>query len=50
VSTLALDGTDLHYEVEGDGVPVLLIHGLALDARMWDDQVPVLRDVITEAA
>jgi 3-oxoadipate enol-lactonase len=46
VPILALDGTDLYYEVEGDGVPVLLIHGLALDARMWDDQVPALRDLV----
>jgi 3-oxoadipate enol-lactonase len=45
VPTLALDGCDLYYEVEGDGVPILLIHGLALDARMWDDQVAALRDV-----
>jgi 3-oxoadipate enol-lactonase len=45
MSTLALDGTDLYYEVDGDGVPVLLIHGLGLDARMWDDQVGALRDV-----
>jgi 3-oxoadipate enol-lactonase len=45
MATLALDGTDLYYEVEGDGTPVLLIHGLALDTRMWDDQVPALRDV-----
>jgi 3-oxoadipate enol-lactonase len=45
MSTLALDGTDLYYEVDGDGVSVLLIHGFALDARMWDDQVPALRDI-----
>jgi 3-oxoadipate enol-lactonase len=43
--TLPLEGTDLYYEVDGDGVPVLLIHGLALDARMWDDQVLALQDV-----
>jgi 3-oxoadipate enol-lactonase len=43
--TIALDGTDLYYEVDGDGFPVLLIHGLGLDARMWDDQVGELRDV-----
>ncbi len=44
MSTLPLDGTDLYYEVEGAGVAVLLIHGFALDARMWDDQVADLRD------
>ena len=45
MSTFALDGTDLYYEVDGDdGVAVLLIHGFALDARMWDDQVAALKD------
>jgi 3-oxoadipate enol-lactonase len=45
MATLALDGTDLYYTCEGDGVAVLLIHGLGLDTRMWDDQVPALREV-----
>lgn len=45
MSTLGLEGTDLYYEVEGDGVAVLLIHGFGLDARMWDDQVAALRDL-----
>jgi len=38
-------GGDLYYEVVGEGVPVVLVHGHALDARMWDDQVPALADV-----
>lgn len=33
-----VNGTRLHYEVAGDGPPVVLIHGLGLDMRMWDDQ------------
>jgi 3-oxoadipate enol-lactonase len=40
--TLALDGTDLYYEDDGAGVPVLLVHGMGLDARMWADQVEAL--------
>lgn len=32
------DGTALYYEVMGVGEPVILIHGGALDHRMWDDQ------------
>ena len=28
----------IHYDSVGTGDPVLLIHGLALDSRMWDDQ------------
>ncbi|HWC36729.1 MAG TPA: alpha/beta hydrolase [Mycobacteriales bacterium] len=45
MATLALPGTELHYEVVGCGVPVLLIHGMGLDGRMWADQVAALADV-----
>jgi len=38
-------GAELYYEVEGVGLPVVLVHGHALDARMWDDQMPALADV-----
>ena len=40
-----MPGSELYYEAQGDGVPVVLVHGLALDARMWDDQVPALKDI-----
>jgi pimeloyl-ACP methyl ester carboxylesterase len=33
-----VNGTRLYYEVAGSGHPLVLIHGLALDTRMWDDQ------------
>ncbi len=33
---------DIHYSIAGDGVPVLLIMGLATDSQMWMLQVPVL--------
>lgn len=39
-----MPGGELYYEAGGDGVAVVLVHGLALDARMWDDQVPALED------
>jgi 3-oxoadipate enol-lactonase len=45
VAVLRVPGGELYYEAEGDGVPVVLVHGLALDARMWDDQVPALKDI-----
>jgi 3-oxoadipate enol-lactonase len=47
MASLELPGGELYYEVEGDGAPVVLVHGLALDTRMWDDQVPALADVAT---
>jgi pimeloyl-ACP methyl ester carboxylesterase len=32
----------IHYEETGTGHPVVLLHGGAMDLRMWDDQVPAL--------
>jgi pimeloyl-ACP methyl ester carboxylesterase len=32
------DGTNLYYEVTGEGHPLVLIHGGYMDNRMWDDQ------------
>jgi 3-oxoadipate enol-lactonase len=42
-----VSGADLYYEVDGRGPAVVLVHGFSLDARMWDDQVPALRDIAT---
>ena len=47
MATLRVPGAELYYEVTGNGVPVVLVHGLALDARMWDEQVPALSDIAT---
>ena len=38
------DGARLYYEVEGSGDPVLFIHAGVANLRMWDGQVPALRD------
>ena len=35
---------DLHYQDQGSGPPVVLIHGYPLSGRAWDKQVPVLLD------
>jgi len=37
-------GTQLAYEVRGQGSPLILIHGGLLDRRMWDEQVPVFAE------
>ena len=45
------DGTPIHYFVTGKGEPaIVLVHGWAMDHRLWDGQVPALaagRRVIT---
>ncbi|MFN8343389.1 MAG: alpha/beta hydrolase [Spirosomataceae bacterium] len=33
-----VNGTRLYYEIAGQGEALVLIHGLALDTRMWDAQ------------
>jgi pimeloyl-ACP methyl ester carboxylesterase len=35
-----VEGGRVYYEAEGDGPPVLLIHGGLGTLRMWDEQVP----------
>ncbi|HRQ40998.1 MAG TPA: alpha/beta fold hydrolase [Chloroflexota bacterium] len=35
-----VNGTQLYYEITGEGPPLVLIHGFALDRRMWDEQLP----------
>jgi 3-oxoadipate enol-lactonase len=38
----AINGERLYYEVTGEGPPIVLIHGWALNLRMWDLQVEAL--------
>ncbi|HEY8597940.1 MAG TPA: alpha/beta fold hydrolase [Thermomicrobiales bacterium] len=38
-SEAAVNGTRLRYQLGGDGPPLVLLHGFALDLRMWDHQV-----------
>lgn len=37
-----VEGGALYYQVEGDGLPVVFLHGFGLDQRMWDDNTPAL--------
>jgi 3-oxoadipate enol-lactonase len=37
------DGAQLSYSISGCGQPVVLIHGLGLDASMWEPQWPLLQ-------
>lgn len=36
------DGVGIHYEVSGEGPPLVLVHGWTHDARVWELQIPVL--------
>lgn len=38
------DGVSIHYEVTGDGPPVILLHGFPDSGRLWRHQVPALAD------
>ncbi|NOZ07147.1 MAG: alpha/beta fold hydrolase [Chloroflexi bacterium] len=38
MSTAIINGVEHFYEVAGDGPPLVLIHGMGLDRRMWDAQ------------
>jgi pimeloyl-ACP methyl ester carboxylesterase len=35
---------EIHYEVNGSGRPVVLVHGWPLSGRSWEAQVPALVD------
>jgi pimeloyl-ACP methyl ester carboxylesterase len=39
---IRVDGGELSYEVRGEGSPVVLLHGGALDGRTWDGQFALL--------
>lgn len=39
-----INGAHIYYEVEGTGHPLVLIHGWPMSARMWENQVRVLKD------
>ncbi len=41
---LEVDGGEIYYEAEGDGPPLLLIHGGLGSLRMWDGQVPAFAE------
>jgi pimeloyl-ACP methyl ester carboxylesterase len=42
--TLETNGARISYEVDGEGPAVVLIHAGVANLRMWDEQVPALRD------
>jgi 3-oxoadipate enol-lactonase len=39
-----INGIELHYHDEGNGLPVIFIHAFALNQTMWKEQVAKLKD------
>lgn len=39
-----VDGGRLYYEATGAGHPLVLVHGMMFDRRLWDEQAPVLAE------
>src|SRR5262245_39938722 len=37
-----INGTNFFFEILGDGLPLVLLHGGLMDRRMWDDQFAAL--------
>jgi pimeloyl-ACP methyl ester carboxylesterase len=44
MATIDRDGVSIHYQVAGDGPPILLSHGYGATSRMWDGQVAAFQD------
>ena len=42
--TVLVDGATLAYREQGDGEPVVLVHGSASDLRTWERQVPAISE------
>ena len=38
-----VNGTEIHYTVEGEGPWITLSHSLACDCSMWDPQIDMLK-------
>ena len=43
-NSIVLNGQPLYYRVEGNGLPVVLVHGFSEDGTVWDNQVAALKD------
>lgn len=44
MAKLDRDGVAIHYEAEGQGLPVLLTHGYGATGRMWKPQIEAFKD------
>ena len=42
IKTANVNGTSLAYREEGEGGPVVFVHGALSDLRTWEQQLPVV--------
>jgi len=40
--SVTFNGIQIHYKIDGQGEPLILIHGSVVDIRYWKEQTPVL--------
>lgn len=50
VETVSANGLEVAYERAGEGLPLVLVHGAAQDARAWRPQLSALADELTVVA
>jgi pimeloyl-ACP methyl ester carboxylesterase len=50
VEVVRVHGLEIAYERVGDGPPLVLVHGAALDSRIWQPQLAALADEFTVVA
>ena len=50
MEVLSAHGLEIAYERVGDGPPLVLVHGAAVDSRMWRPQMAALADAFTVVA
>lgn len=48
--TIQTNGVETYYERQGDGPPIVFIHGAIMDHRMWGTQMDALDDEFTTVA
>jgi pimeloyl-ACP methyl ester carboxylesterase len=50
VGVIRANGLEIAYERAGEGPPLVLVHGAAVDGRMWKPQLAALADELTVVA